>query len=141
MVGVRAAQARVCERNVGTLRAIYPVGAIYISTTDNNPANLFGFGTWQRFGNGRALVGVDEENSNFNTAQQVGGAETHTLTVDEMPSHTHSFAHAHNWANSNQGSHARMNGNTWESTSATGGNQPHNNLPPYITVYIWRRTA
>ena len=165
MVGVRAAQARVCERNVGTLRAIYPVGAIYISTTNTNPADLFGFGTWQRFGNGRTLVGVDEAVTanisgetfgRLNEVQLTGGRNTHTMTTSQMPSHDHTqAAHSHyipRLLNGNNNGMSdgvttfRQQGQHWldEQTPAiynTGGGQAHNNLQPYITVFMWRRSA
>ena len=177
MVGVRAAKARVCERNVGTLRAIYPVGAIYISTTNVDPADLFGFGTWQRFGNGRTLVSVDEGVTanipgeafgRLNQVQLTGGRNTHTLTTGQMPSHNHPFTNAtgtiprnlsgagsgvfsgSGWA-SNYGAGTTNHGGFHDTIFSlsdggfainnSGGGAAHNNLPPYITVFMWRRSA
>ena len=170
----RVARARVCEKPaVGTLLGIYPVGAIYISTISTNPADLFGFGTWERFGNGRALVGVNESNANFNTVMQTGGAETHTLTTAQMPQHTHTqnshthtqnphlhsltprgrsdvsgagrerpFTGVHITSESyNTNNATATNQNTTATNQNTGGGGAHNNLQPYITVFIWRRTA
>ena len=177
----RAAKARVCERNVGTLRAIYPVGAIYISTTNVNPADLFGFGTWQRFGDGRTLVGVQTGDAEFGAVQATGGARTHTMTEAEMPAHNHTQAeHTHNdhvgnidqtWHASHMrgaggvfslGTHdlsgnraafetgsfdrIRWNMNASHNTvtptiNNRGGGGAHNNLQPYITVFMWRRSA
>jgi len=139
-IAARAAKARVCERNVGTLRAIYPVGAIYISTINTNPADLFGFGTWQRFGNGRALVGVDEGNGNFNTVQRIGGSATHTLTTAQIPSHSHSMIGSTSGVNGT-GSGATLSWYGGWRTGDTGGGGAHNNLQPYITVFMWRRSA
>ena len=144
-VATRAAKARVCERNVGTLRAIYPVNSIYISAANINPADLFGFGTWVRFGQGRTLVGVtDGADADFGTVQQTGGARTHTLTEAQMPSHTHTAT-----GFTPQGPY---DGNTFCGVPGnlprpihpihyTGGGQAHNNLQPYITVFMWRRSA
>ncbi|MDR1071518.1 MAG: hypothetical protein LBL21_02670 [Rickettsiales bacterium] len=149
--------AKVCTQIVGTVEAIYPVGAIYISTIGTDPATLFGFGTWERFGNGKALVGVDESDTEFDAVEKTGGAKVHTLTIDEMPSHTHmQDPHSHNivsrgTSSSSDGGISRYSGssgydtnNTSGSTTAvnndTGGDGAHNNLQPYITVYIWRRT-
>jgi len=140
-VAARAANARVCERNVGTLRAIYPVNSIYISCADTNPADLFGFGTWVRFGNGRALVGVDEGNDNFNTVQRTGGEETHTLSIAQIPSHSHTHGRG---SFPSQGLGAGPHFGYFSpimNTGSTGGGQAHNNLQPYITVFMWRRTA
>jgi hypothetical protein len=125
------------------LQAVYPVGSIYISHVATNPNVLFGFGTWIRHGNGRVLVGVDETDGTFASVGATGGAKTHTLTTNEMPSHTHGFST--NTANAvftyAGGTGMDIRGVNNELTAATGGGQSHNNLQPYITAYIWRRTA
>lgn len=66
----------------------YPIGAIYLSIDSTNPTKLFG-GTQQQIAQGRTLVGVDTSDIDFNIVEKTGGEKTHTLTVDEMPSHTH----------------------------------------------------
>ncbi|MED5834117.1 DUF859 family phage minor structural protein [Streptococcus anginosus] len=123
----------------------YPVGSIYQSTAPTNPTTFMG-GVWERFGNGRVLVGVDEADADFNTANKTGGEKTHTLTIDEMPSHSHrQYVSANNgndsirrdWS-SDGASKAYDQG---MNTGAAGGDKPHNNLQPYITIYRWRRTA
>lgn len=68
----------------------YPVGSIYMSTSPTNPASLFG-GTWVAWGSGRAPVGINTSDGNFNTVEKTGGSATETLTVAQMPSHTHTF--------------------------------------------------
>lgn len=70
---------------------LHPIGSIYISTTSTDPGTIFG-GTWVQWGQGRVPVGVDTENSNFNTVEKQGGEQSHSLTVSEIPSHTHSFS-------------------------------------------------
>ena len=81
--------------DISVMQTIYPVGSIYISTLSTNPATLLGFGTWSAFGAGRVLVGKAGSGT-FATGGATGGAETHTLTSDEMPSHTHiQNAHGH----------------------------------------------
>jgi hypothetical protein len=127
------------------LEQCYPIGAIYQSTEVTNPATFMG-GTWERFGNGRVLVGVDETDGDFNTANKIGGEKTHTLTIDEMPSHSHrQFVSANNGNDSiRKDWDADGNGKAYDQgmeTGRTGGNKPHNNLQPYITVYQWRRIA
>jgi microcystin-dependent protein len=73
---------------------IYPVGSIYMSTSATNPSGLFG-GTWAAWGAGRVPVGVAASGT-FNTVEKTGGAETHTLTTAQMPSHTHTGpSHTH----------------------------------------------
>ena len=123
----------------------YPIGAIYQSTVNTDPSTFIG-GTWERFGNGRVLVGVDEEDSDFNTPNKTGGEKKHILTIAEMPSHSHGqnvtaniggTALRRDWSSDG-------NGGIYDqgvSTNPTGGGQAHNNLQPYITVYMWRRTA
>jgi len=124
----------------------YPIGSIYINATNSaNPNTLLGFGTWTAFGAGRVLVGIDSSDSDFDTAEETGGAKTHTLTIDEMPSHTHDVT----------GHQTDVNGSSVirlaetqsgeyvveDAANATGGGEAHNNLQPYITVYMWKRTA
>lgn len=71
----------------------YPVGTIYESVNNTNPSEFIG-GTWESWGAGKVSVGVDENDEDFNTSEMVGGEKEHTLTVDEMPSHTHKFTGA-----------------------------------------------
>lgn len=133
---------------------IYPVGAIYLSTSAINPSELFG-GEWEALED-RFLVGVGSKYA----IGQIGGEETHTLTVAEIPSHTHSV-------NTNKIEPSVFNtkpssatGNLIEGEgvvltaywaysgtqtpregSQTGGSGAHNNLPPYLAVYMWKRVA
>jgi hypothetical protein len=128
-----------------TLQAVYPVGSIYINAAvSTNPGTLLGFGTWAAFGAGRVIVGLNAADSDFDTAQETGGTKTHTLTVDEIPSHTHTSTLRGNGEDENQNIPSASD-NTDPSltmtTDATGGGQAHNNLQPYIVAYMWRRTA
>ena len=105
-----------------------------------------GFGEWELWGSGRVPVGVDTGDTDFNTIEKTGGEKEHTLTINEMPSHKHEMqdndsGYYAGWgtrsgwlqASANLDSGGRF-GTDWE-----GGNQPHNNLPPYITCYIYKR--
>ena len=67
---------------------IYPVGSIYISTSSTNPSTIYG-GTWERYGQGKTLVGLNESETEFSTINKIGGEKTHTLSVAEIPSHSH----------------------------------------------------
>jgi len=151
MVGARAAQARVCERQNGFLDRVYPVGSIYISISSVNPGTHLG-GTWVRFGQGRTLVGVDETDTDtidsFGAVQAIGGAKRHTLNEEEMPSHGHDLESRGNNGSGNNHNHSTGQTTTspWASYNrvrvvAAGGGMAHNNLPPYITVFMWRRSA
>jgi hypothetical protein len=124
-----------------TLLQIYPVGCIYTSVTSTNPGSLFG-GSWVAFGAGRVLVGIDGSQSEFDSVNETGGAKTHTLSVSEIPAHTHTYE----WENSGGSGYSpgAANGDSslYSKTSgSTGGGAAHNNLQPYVVVYMFRRTA
>lgn len=124
---------------------VYPVGSIYMNVNSTNPGTLFG-GTWEQI-QGRFLLGMS---SSYPAGSQGGEAE-HTLTVDEMPSHHHVALYGLTGAvddylggssvdyGTRPGSGVATNHDY--KTSSTGGGQPHNNMPPYLSVYIWKRTA
>jgi microcystin-dependent protein len=79
----------------GDPSAAWPVGSVFISVVNTNPATLLGFGTWAAFAAGRVLVGLDAGDADFDTLEETGGAKTVTLTTAQMPSHTH-VQNAHN---------------------------------------------
>jgi hypothetical protein len=128
---------------------IYPVGSIYISVNEANPSTLFG-GTWERLKD-RFLLGA----SDTYTAGSEGGEATHKLTVNELPSHNHGVRV--NWYNDpstkNTVSVGGVAAETREVdgrlgidrgddsvTITQGGGQAHNNMPPYLAVFMWKRT-
>ena len=114
----------------------YPVGSIYISVNNTNPSTLFG-GTWVQLKD-RFLLGAGDTYSNGAT----GGEAEHTLTIDEMPSHSHSYKiGATNSNHSGSDGYHYLAQNNNANTGSTGGDQPHNNMPPYLVVYMWKRTA
>lgn len=147
-------------------REIYPVGSIYISVLSTNPADLFGFGTWEQIQDTFLLAA-----GSTYAAGSTGGEATHTLLASEMPSHNHTAtvssngAHTHTigtdkdayytssgqcWSVHNASSGAAyMNGATSSSGShthtvtigTTGDGNAHNNMPPYWAVYMWVRSA
>lgn len=122
-----------------TAQGAYPVGAIYLSVTDANPASLFG-GTWERIG-GRFLLGADSTYA----AGSTGGESAHTLTVDEMPRHNHEIDNLNSSGNATpfmtvQAQEKKGYGGNVQ-TMYAGGGKAHNNLPPYLAVYMWKRTA
>ena len=126
------------------LNTIYPVGSIYISVSSANPGLTFG-GTWSLFGAGKTLVGVDTGDADFNAAEKTGGEKTHTLTVNEMPSHNHDILKPR-WststgANAVYGSNGTGSGSDYDDRGYQGGGEAHNNMQPYITVYFWERES
>lgn len=123
------------------LGLVYPVGSIYMSINNVSPATLFG-GKWVQI-KGRFLLGA----SDVYKANTTGGEVAHTLTNDEMPNHQHSI-----WFPNSGGEQSAEIGypeagskNTYyaeaSKTSGTGGGAAHNNMPPYLVVYMWRRLS
>lgn len=126
----------------------YKVGDVYITTAGGNPNERLGYGTWERFAEGKTLVGFSASVSNSvpEWAKVIGseyGEYDHQLTKDEMPSHNHNL----NFVVGN------ISGNTRPATQSTsssmsnlygdlvGGDKPHNNVQPSIVVYFWKRVA
>ncbi len=146
-------QWTIDEQTVCYQNKTFPVGFIVMTATNTNPQTYLG-GVWTAFGQGRMLVGVDTTQSEFDTALKTGGEKEVTLSVEQMPSHGHSITHAPTDASlfsavggtelNSQVSYMSGNFNGWKLQSTadnTGGGQAHNNMSPYITVYMWRRTA
>lgn len=152
------------------LQTIYPVGSIYMNATNNaNPASLFGFGTWASFGAGRMPVGFNAADTLFDTAEETGGSKdaivvshTHTATSTSTvtdPGHLHG-AYPGNGTleigsfiagglerggtinyNPTQTATTGITVATTTTNASTGSSGTNANLPPYITVYMWKRTA
>lgn len=136
------------------LARVYPVGSIYVNATSStNPSTLLGFGTWSAFGAGRVPVGFNGADADFNTAGKTGGSKTHTLTINEMPTHNHTIIRPP-WSNAER----TGSNDVWapsagpysfvtKTTTGVGGIQnagggaAHPNVQPYIVVYMWKRTA
>ena len=137
---------------------LYPVGSIYINATvSTNPATLLGFGTWTAFGAGRVMVGFDSGNALFDAAEETGGnadaiTVSHTHTVTD-PTHTHTQGGtALNIASGNYVAVGSASDIPYASTStaaastgitinSAGSSGTNANYQPYITVYMWKRTA
>lgn len=117
---------------------LYPVGSIYMSVNNVSPANLIG-GTWTQIKD-RFLLACGDTYSNGTT----GGEATHTLTVDEIPSHSHKIARGNWQMNYTSGTAITIHnykGSENQDSSSTGGGQAHNNMPPYLAVYCWYRVS
>jgi hypothetical protein len=149
------------------LQALHPVGSVYINATDNtNPGTLFGFGTWTAFGAGRVPVGFNASNPLFDTAEETGGSAdsvlpTHTHTATSTvtdPSHQHAAPAGNFVVDTGSGSfgyggpgpNMALFGNTATATTGitvattnanAGVSATNGNYQPYITVYMWKRTA
>ena len=126
------------------LLSVYPVGSIYINAgVATNPGTLLGFGTWSAFGSGRVIVGVDSTDTDFDAVRETGGAKTHTLTVAQLAAHTHNVTMSTNDTDNDNLSEGNTSGTSTHPTSSTGGGAAHSHdiVQPYITAYMWRRTA
>lgn len=120
-----------------TLKSIqyYPIGALYMSFIDKSPSELVG-GTWVKIEDAFILGAVDE---GINLR---GGEETHQLTIEEMPPHTHYYDYTYGSSSGVTGVRVERvgtNGGWTINTHTSGNNQPHNNMPPYVTVYTYER--
>lgn len=147
-------------QTVGTnfvLDNVYPVGSIYMNVNSTNPGTLFG-GTWEQI-QGKFLLGMS---SSYPAGSQ-GGEASHTLTTEEMPSHGHNPANQSGYfgfitnskkafevgdmgVQSGSGRYypyaaAAFDISRNTLTGTTGGGNSHNNMPPYLSIYIWKRTA
>jgi microcystin-dependent protein len=159
----------------GDVSAAWPIGSVFISVVSTNPATLLGLGTWSAFAAGRVLVGFNAADADFDAAEKTGGSKTHTLSVQEMPSHTHvqnshthtQQPHSHTYASqtattggassyehgaidtSSTAAESTISTNAATATNDaatavnqnTGGGSAHNNVQPFITVFMWKRTA
>jgi hypothetical protein len=136
------------------LSAVYPVGAIFTTVTAyaNSAAvvAVIGGTTWVSFAAGKMIMGVDTGDTDFDTVEETGGAKTHTLTTAEMPSHNHNWAAGEYSGGNDYGTNLLGANNTYASgtgasqsmtTSSTGSGSSHSIMNPYITVYMWKRTA
>lgn len=143
-VGDTASRGRILD-------LVYPVGTVYKSFNPKSPAEWLG-GTWEKI-EGRVLLGAGEEYP----VGSVGGEAAHKITVREMPIHDHTQSAVTDDGNNNPvvnhikaGSfsgatqplsygYKSSSQSNYVKTQPAGGDEPHNNMPPYISVYIWRR--
>ena len=163
--GLASSGITLTELYTAIYTAVYPVGSIYSNAAvATNPGTLLGFGTWETFGAGRVMVGLDSGDTSFDVLEETGGSKTHTLTVAETPAHDHDSP----WVNGSGATDSTLyTGRTTTApltvyedivnaddtygtisvgekiykTTSVGDGDAHNILQPYITVYMWKRTA
>ena len=130
---------------------IYPIGSIYMSVNNTNPHDLFG-GTWEQLKD-RFLLGCGTKENGT-----IGGEENHTLNANEMPWHKHYYMASTSWGSGEGYPQITFPDWSWrcqpgqdfiqissqqthlgEGSTVAGGNQAHNNMPPYLAVYMWKR--
>lgn len=148
------------------LLSAHPVGSIYTSVSNTNPAGFLG-GTWVAFGAGRTLIGVDSLQTEFDTVEETGGDKEVSLVAANLPRHKHGMNHGHQSRSTSTDGGSTLAFRRSDNTSvATGGGMvenftgntaatiidtsdtelpatvtPVNKLPPYVTVYFFKRTA
>lgn len=136
--------------------AIFPIGQIIIKGDDADYSNWLGF-TWERTAVGKVLVGYDNKDTDFNTIGKTGGEKEHTLTIDEMPSHSHDMDEESYGGGGYKnkmgirqdgGGSSHLTPQYAQTTSYsvykptyTGGGQAHNNIQPYQVVAYWKRVS
>ena len=131
----------------GNTLSAWPIGSVFLSVVSTSPATLLGGGTWSQIAGGRMLVGQTAGDADFDTAEETGGAKTHTLTTAEIPSHTHVLrSQTATTGSATSYEHGTLDTSSAEAeatevTDPAGGGGAHNNMPPYLVVYIWKRTA
>ena len=120
------------------LKAVYPVGAFYISATATSPRTVFGFGTWTQIKDRFILAAGDTY-----PAASSGGEATVTLTINEMPAHNHGLKMCKGTGNFYSPPWGDGVEEAYPTTvvQSAGGGQAHNNMPPYLVAYIWQRIA
>jgi hypothetical protein len=133
---------------------IYPIGSIYTSISETSPGVLFGVGDWERIKDVFLFGAIDlsdlEDPNNMDDPEtrylpgEQWGEKEHTLTVDELPKHCHWGVTRPDYSKK-AGTHPSpvMNGinDNYPETDDEGEDQPHNNMPPYLAVYMWKRVA
>jgi hypothetical protein len=140
------------------VQGLYPVGSIYMSINSTNPSVYFG-GTWSAWGSGRVPVGVNTSDSDFSTPQKTGGAKTVILSTSQMPSHDGHVPNASSsWGDAGESTYyfdsatayrcstnrpyvIRTGNEICIRSQSAGSGASHSNLQPYITCYMWLRTA
>lgn len=157
----------ILKQILNRLKNIYPIGSVYISVNNTNPSTLFG-GSWVQFGQGRTLVGVDTNDPNFDIPLQHGGSKTHRhnfkiglgwyygspIGENAEDSNAGAYKYSNNtygkWTKSGgENTTARLNNGIEKEASSVsasvsisdGDTDTASSLQPYVTVYMWRRTA
>ena len=116
----------------------YPVGSIYTSVVATNPNTLLSVGVWSAIGEGRVLLGA----GGGYTAGATGGTATETLSISQIPAHTHYSGWRTGTGDGSAGQYGSLHeGPASVQTGSAGGGAAHNNLQPYLVVYMWKRTS
>lgn len=143
---IKTIKADMDARILEDAKKKYYVGKIIMDTENINPAVYLGFGTWELWGSGRVPVGVDINDEEFNTVEKTGGEKAHTMTLEELVKHRHTMAinapkSVQQYANGEARWPLINDASSIKNTSTVGESKPFNIMQPYITCYMWKRTA
>lgn len=127
--------------NPKLLQEAFPINKVEVFFDDLDHSDFLGY-KWEIVSQGKFPVGLDTSDTDFNTIGKTGGEKTHTLTITEMPSHKHNMRYGATAGGNGSGYvYSGTEGTGSAAMDTTGGNQPHNNVPPYIVMAFWRRIA
>ena len=124
----------------------FPVGSLFFAAVATDPAELLGYGTWAKWGEGRVFVCQKDGDADFANLGAEGGAKTHTLTEAQIPAHTHVLTQLRDATTGGATTNIALTADTSSTlgtkvTGSTGGGQAHPILMPFKVGYCWERTA
>ena len=127
--------------NPKLLAEAFPINKIEVFFDAEDHSHFLGF-QWEMVSQGKMPIGLNTSDTDFNSIGKTGGEKEVTLTVDQIPPHSHELYCSGTGGNSSSLQRVTNNG-VWDAnkTKSTGGGQPHNNMPPYIVMAFWRRVA
>jgi hypothetical protein len=134
----------------GTTATAWPVGSVFISVVSTNPATLLGFGTWSQIAQGRMLIGQNGSDTDFDAAEETGGAKTANIAHTHTMAHDHDISHSHpTYQQAGSGAAVLLTGTLTgtnsgaasNATTSSGGSTTQSIMNPYFVTYIWKRTA
>lgn len=127
--------------NPKLLSEAFPINKVEVFFDAEDHSNFLGF-SWEMISQGKIPIGLNSGDTDFNQIGKTGGEKEHTLTVDEIPSHNHDLA-IEGGSSSRYGAKLQQGNTTTDKFAIinTGGGKAHNNMPPYIVMAFWKRTA
>lgn len=127
--------------NPKLLAEAFPINKVEVFFDAEDHSNFLGF-QWEKVSQGRIPIGLDNTDTDFNTIGKIGGEKEHTLTIDEIPPHSHPLA-VEGGSSGRYGAKLQQGNTTTDNFAIinNGGGQAHNNMPPYIVMAFWKRIA
>lgn len=127
--------------NPKLLQEAFPINKVEVFFDDLDHSSFLGY-TWEMISQGKFPIGLDTSDTDFNSIGKTGGEKTHTLTINEMPSHKHNMHYGTTAGGDGTGYiYSNSVGTGPAAMDAEGGDKAHNNVPPYIVMAFWKRVA